>query len=132
MEASDREFEEVCSLSGIADFINIFPGKYKYNVAESGQKLSGGQKQRVILARAFMSKAQILIMDEATSALDNESENNIRQSIKNLVRVKEKTVIVIAHRKNTIKDADLVIYIKNGTVLDSGKPEKIFKEYPNL
>ena len=130
--ASDKEFEEVCSLSGIADFINIFPGKYKYNVAESGQKLSGGQKQRVILARAFMSKAQILIMDEATSALDNESENNIRQSIKNLVRVKEKTVIVIAHRKNTIKDADLVIYIKNGTVLDSGKPEKIFKEYPNL
>lgn len=132
MAASDDEFQEVCSLAGISDFIDLLPGRYDYNVAESGQKLSGGQKQKVILARAFMSKAKILIMDEATSSLDLESENNIRESVKNLVRVKEKTVIVIAHRKNTIKDADFVIYIKNGKIEASGTSEKIFNDYPNL
>ena len=79
-----------------------------------------------------MSHAKILILDEATSALDNESESNIRVAIRNMVRVKDKTVIIIAHRRNTIKDADFVIYIKNGAVENMGKPQNIFAEYPNL
>ena len=132
MEASESEFKEVCDLSGVSGFIETLPEKYDYNVSESGQKLSGGQKQRVILARAFLSNAKILIMDEATSALDNESESDIRGAIRNMVRAKEKTVIVIAHRKNTIKDADFVIYIKNGTVEAMGKSQEIFDEYPNV
>ena len=82
MEASESDFEEACVLSGVKDFIDKLPGKYEYNVFEGGQKLSGGQKQRVILARAFLSKATILIMDEATSALDNESDKNIRKSLR--------------------------------------------------
>jgi len=132
IEASEAEFNEVCKLSGVSDFIDTLPGKYDYNVSESGQKLSGGQKQRVILARAFLSHAKILILDEATSALDNESERNIKVVIRNMVRVKDKTVIVIAHRRNTIKDADFVIYIKNGAIENMGKPQEIFAEYPNL
>ena len=132
MEASESDFEEACVLSGVKDFIDKLPGKYEYNVFEGGQKLSGGQKQRVILARAFLSKATILIMDEATSALDNESDKNIRQSLRKMVTLKEKTVILIAHRRNTIKEADFVVYIKNGTTVAKGKPQEIFNSFPSL
>ena len=132
MEASESDFEEACVLSGVKDFIDKLPGKYEYNVFEGGQKLSGGQKQRVILARAFLSKATILIMDEATSALDNESDKNIRKSLRKMVTLKEKTVILIAHRRNTIKEADFVVYIKNGTTVAKGKPQEIFNSFPSL
>ena len=132
INAEAPEIEEVYKLAGVSDFIEDLPEKYDYKVGEGGQNLSGGQKQRIILARAFLSPAKILIMDEATSALDNESESYIRKAIKNMVRVKEKTVIVIAHRRNTIKDADFVIYINKGRVVSTGEPEEIFAKYPNI
>jgi len=87
-------------------------------VGERGAKLSGGQKQRIAIARAFLRPSPILILDEATSAVDNETEEMIRQSIDSLC--KTKTVIVIAHRLSTVRNADNILVLENGAVSESG------------
>ena len=137
-EYTEEEFKEVCELSGVNEFAKnreIFPDGYKTLVGERGIKISGGQKQRIAIGRALMRKAKILILDEATSALDAEMEDTIRESIELIRRNRKITIIVIAHRLSTIKNADVIMYIDKGRVIEEGTHDELIKlngEYKQL
>ena len=88
--------------------------------------LSGGQKQRLAIARAFVKNAPIVILDEATSALDTKSEKVVQEALDNLM--KNRTVIVIAHRLSTIQNADKIVVINDGKIIESGKHEELLKQ----
>jgi|688.fasta_scaffold00042_52 subfamily B ATP-binding cassette protein MsbA len=107
----------------LREFINELPEGIDSNIGERGQKLSLGQRQRVSLARAFLSKAPIVILDEPTSALDNKSQQFVYSSIQELM--KERTVIIIAHRLDTIQSCNKIIYIENGEILESGTYDEL-------
>jgi ATP-binding cassette, subfamily B, bacterial MsbA len=110
------------------DFIRAFPQNYDTVVGERGSLLSGGQKQRVAIARAFLRKAPILILDEATSALDSESEAAIQAALKKLVV--GKTVIIIAHRFSTIRDASLILVFDQGRIIAKGSHGELYAANP--
>ena len=95
-------------------------------IGERGVLLSGGQKQRVAIARAFMKNAPIVILDEATSALDNKSEAVVQQAIDNLM--KNRTVLVIAHRLSTVKNADRIFVINEGRIVEQGSHEELLAQ----
>lgn len=120
---------EASKLSGADEFIQKLPAKYDYTVSEKGQNLSGGQKQRLILARAFLSKSRILILDEATSALDHSSELQVKKAIKEFIKINNSTIIIIAHKKSTIENADNVIYLEDGRVKEYGESLDILNKY---
>jgi subfamily B ATP-binding cassette protein MsbA len=106
------------------DFISAFPQGYDTIVGERGARLSGGQKQRLALARAFLRNAPILILDEATSALDSQSEQMIQEALRKLVV--GKTVIIIAHRFSTIRDASLILVFDHGKVVAQGNHASLY------
>jgi ATP-binding cassette, subfamily B, bacterial MsbA len=113
--------EEIASAARVAladDFISRFPMKYATLIGERGQRLSGGERQRISIARALLKDAPILILDEATSALDSESEKLVQQALTNLIR--DRTTFVIAHRLSTIRNADMIVVIDNGRIVESG------------
>lgn len=107
------------------EFINDFPEKFKTLVGERGLQLSGGQKQRIAIARAILKNPKILILDEATSSLDTESEKIVQDALENLM--KNRTTFVIAHRLSTIKNADKILVLKNGEIVEQGTHEKLEK-----
>lgn len=115
------------------DYIMSLPKKYDTILGEGGVNLSGGQKQRLSIARTLSKGSKIILFDEATSALDNLSQEYIKKAIDNLV--KNHTVVIVAHRLSTIKDADIIHVVENGKVIKSGKHDellKICKTYKNL
>ena len=116
--ASDAEIKRVAEFAFAAEFIAGFPKKYETLVGERGIQLSGGQKQRIAIARAMLKDPQILILDEATSALDAESEELVQRALQNLMQ--GRTVLIIAHRLSTIKNADRVIVLDNGEIIEEG------------
>lgn len=117
-ESSPAEVESAARAAFAHDFISSFTDGYNTIVGERGARLSGGQKQRIALARAFLRSAPILILDEATSALDSESEAFIQQALKKLVV--GKTVLIIAHRFSTIRDASKILVFDKGEIVGSG------------
>jgi len=122
----DATEEEVIAAAKIArchGFIDVLPDKYQTMVGEGGSTLSGGEKQRISIARAILKNAPIVLLDEATASLDPENELYIQQAINDLV--KDKTVVVIAHRLNTIRNADQIIVIDKGSVVEQGRHEKL-------
>jgi subfamily B ATP-binding cassette protein MsbA len=121
-DVSDEQVREACRLANIDKFIEALPYKYKTKIGENGRALSGGQRQRLALARIFLSDATLLILDEPTSALDLESEINIRDALDTLCKVRELTIVVIAHRLFTVKSANHLIVIKDGCVVQQGRP----------
>jgi ATP-binding cassette subfamily C protein CydD len=116
--AGDNEIEHAAALAGVTSFIDELPHGFDTQVGEQGTQLSAGQAQRIAIARALLKDAPILIMDEPTSSLDPESEALIRQSLATLTR--GRTVLVIAHRYNTIARADHIAVLENGRIVEFG------------
>ena len=124
-EINDEIIDEACRQANALNFVkdkNLFPEGYDTKVGERGVKLSGGQKQRVAIARALIRKPKVLLLDEATSALDAESEHQVQQALDSVLQNPElsQTVIVIAHRLSTVKDADEIIVLKKGVIAERG------------
>ena len=133
LKANNVEIENAANLAGVNQFTDSLPKKLETIVGESGIKVSGGQRQRIAIARAIIKDSPILLLDEATSSLDNITENQIQESISNLM--KNKTSIVVAHRLSTIEDADLIYIIENGKIIDSGNHKDLLNNsnlYKNL
>lgn len=125
-DATDEEIKNACKLALAHDFIMEFPEGYDTLVGERGSSLSGGQRQRIAIARAVLKNSPILILDEATSNLDNENEKAIQKALKN--SFKNKTTLVIAHRLSTIKEADKIIFMKNGKIKEIGTYNELVKK----
>lgn len=123
--ATQEDLDRAVEMACLDDFIKTIPGGLDAQIGERGVLLSGGQKQRVAIARAFLKNAPILVLDEATSALDNKSEAVVQRAIENLMR--DKTVFVIAHRLSTIKNANKIMVINHGVVVESGTHEELLK-----
>jgi subfamily B ATP-binding cassette protein MsbA len=126
--ATRAEVEAAARAAYAHEFITGFPGGYDTLVGERGARLSGGQKQRLALARAFLRDAPILILDEATSALDSDSEAAIQSALKQLVV--GKTVLIIAHRFSTIRDASTILVFDHGEIIGTGTHEQLYARNP--
>ena len=123
--ATPEEVNRAVKMACLEDVIKTVKGGLDAQIGERGILLSGGQKQRVAIARAFLKNAPILVLDEATSALDNKSETVVQKAIENLMR--DKTVFVIAHRLSTIRNADKILVINEGEIVESGTHEDLLK-----
>lgn len=122
-EASRAEVEAAARAAKIHDFIQSLPDGYKTTVGERGLKLSGGEKQRVGIARTILKNPPILLLDEATSALDTQTESDIQQSLREMGQ--GRTVITIAHRLSTIADADRIVVMEGGAVVEQGSHDEL-------
>ena len=125
-EASMDEVIEAAKKASCHDFIMSLPNGYDTVIGEGGASLSGGEKQRISIARAIMKDAPIIILDEATANVDPENEKELTQAIENLTR--EKTIIMIAHRLKTVRNADQIVVIDKGRIVQKGKHEQLMKE----
>ena len=134
----EKELKDVLKITCVDTFINdkvLFPKGLDTLVGERGIRVSGGQKQRIAIARALMKDSKIIIFDEATSALDAESEAEVQKSINNIIKNRNITLIIIAHRLSTIVNADKIIVINNGQVVESGNHKELIDkngEYKKL
>ena len=122
-DASDLEVEEAARQANAADFIESFPDGYDTRVGERGMQLSGGQRQRIAIARAILKNAPVLILDEATSHLDAISEATVRDALTQLM--KGRTTVVIAHRLSTIREADTILVLDEGRLVEQGTHEQL-------
>ena len=114
---------EAARLANCEEFVNLLPEKYDTYIGENGSELSGGERQRISIARAFLKDAPIILLDEATASLDAENETAIQEALSRLI--KNKTVMIIAHRMRTIANADKIVVLKDGVVAEQGSPEKL-------
>jgi len=122
-DAADDELEAAARAAHAHDFITALPDGYDTEVGERGVKLSGGQKQRVAIARALLKDPPILILDEATSSLDAESESLVQDALERLMT--DRTSLVIAHRLSTVKNADRVVVLDGGRVVETGSHDEL-------
>lgn len=122
-DATDEEILRAAKLANCDDFVQKLPQGYDTVIGENGDTLSGGERQRISIARAILKDAPIVLLDEATASLDVENESKIQQSISELVQ--NKTVIIIAHRMRTIANADKVVVLQNGQVVEAGSPAEL-------
>ncbi len=122
-DATDEEIIKAARLAHAHEFISRLPQGYDTILDERGLNLSGGQRQRIAFARALLKDAPVLILDEATSALDSVSEQAVQEALKNVM--KNRTTIVVAHRLTTIKDADTIVVMDNGRILETGSHEEL-------
>lgn len=130
---SKEEVHEAAKLANALEFIEQMPEGFDTFIGDNGTRLSGGQKQRLAIARAILKNAPILILDEATSALDNQSEKLVQEAIDRLIQ--NRTTIVIAHRLSTIQNADKIVVLERGKVVETGKHDELLVQngvYANL
>ena len=123
LDATDEEIEFAAKAANAHKFISKMPNGYNTLIGERGMKLSGGEKQRIAIARAMLKNPPILVLDEATSALDSESEKLVQEAIETLM--KNRTVILIAHRLSTVINADQIVVIDKGSIAEVGKHQEL-------
>ena len=121
--ATDEEVMAAARLANCDEFVNLLPDKYNTNIGENGSELSGGERQRISIARAFLKDAPVILLDEATASLDVENETAIQEALSRLI--KNKTVMIIAHRMRTIAKADHIVVLKDGVVAEEGSPAEL-------
>ncbi|KAF0237157.1 MAG: multidrug ABC transporter ATPase and [Prolixibacteraceae bacterium] len=126
--ASEEEIMEAAKNANVHEFTNRFPEKMETVVGERGTQLSGGQRQRIAIARAILKDPKILILDEATSSLDSESEQLVQGALDKLM--KNRTSIVIAHRLSTIRNADKIVVLENGQIVETGTHYELMRLKP--
>ena len=125
----DATYEEVIAaakLANVDEFVEKLPDKWNSNIGENGCELSGGERQRISIARAFLKDAPIILLDEATVSLDVENETAIQTALSRLI--KNKTVMIIAHRMRTVSGADKIVVLKDGVVAEQGRPDKLLEK----
>ena len=122
---TELEMTQACSQAYLHDYIMSLPEGYDTKIGERGIRLSGGQKQRLAIARAILKNAPILLLDEATSALDSETELYVQKALQQLM--KNRTTVIIAHRLSTIQNADVIIAIENGEIVQMGSHEELLQ-----
>ncbi|MDO5386616.1 MAG: ABC transporter transmembrane domain-containing protein [Pseudomonadota bacterium] len=124
-DATDEEVRRAVKMAYLDDFINDLEKGLDTDIGERGALLSGGQRQRLAIARAFLKNSQIVVLDEATSALDNKAEAVVQKAIDNLMQ--DRTVFVIAHRLSTVQNADLIMVVNDGEIVESGRHEELLQ-----
>lgn len=124
-DATDEEVIAAAKLANVDEFAMKLPESWNSNIGENGSELSGGERQRISIARAFLKDAPIILLDEATASLDVENESAIQEALSRLI--KNKTVLIIAHRMRTVSGADKIIVLKDGKVAEEGKPDALLK-----
>ena len=124
-EASDEEIIEACKLAQAHEFVSQFTNGYDTYIEQGGTNVSGGQKQRLCIARALLKKPKVLILDDSTSAVDTKTDALIRKGLKDYIL--ETTKIIIAQRVASIKDADKIIVMENGTISAIGTHKELLK-----
>ena len=133
MDATDEEVIAAAKLAHCDEFAEKLADGWDTMIGENGSELSGGERQRISIARAFLKDAPIILLDEATASLDVDNETMIQESLSRLI--KDKTVMIIAHRMRTVADADKIVVLKDGRVAENGRPEALEKQggiYANM
>lgn len=125
-DASDAELERVCKLAQADEFIQLFPNKYDTYIEQGGSNVSGGQKQRLCIARALLKKPKILILDDSTSAVDTKTDAMIRKAFKE--EIPETTKIIIAQRTSSVQDADIILVMEGGKIVEQGTHDELVAE----
>lgn len=125
-DATDEELITAAKIANAYEFINDLPEAFDTNIGDAGSKLSGGQKQRLSIARAVLKNPPIMVLDEATSALDTESERLVQNALENMM--KHRTSIVIAHRLSTIQNADLIVVMQKGRIVEQGTHSELIQK----
>ena len=125
-DATDEELITAAKIANAYEFINDLPEGFDTNIGDAGSKLSGGQKQRLSIARAVLKNPPIMVLDEATSALDTESERLVQSALENMM--KHRTSIVIAHRLSTIQNADLIVVMQKGRIVEQGTHTELIQK----
>tara|TARA_B100000780_G_scaffold146494_1_gene102326 strand:- start:655 stop:2475 length:1821 start_codon:yes stop_codon:yes gene_type:complete len=126
VNASEHEVKEAAKIANAHEFIKATENGYSTNIGDSGNKLSGGQKQRLSIARAILKNPEILILDEATSSLDTESERLVQDALDKLMH--SRTSLVIAHRLSTIQNADEILVLENGSIIERGTHQELIAQ----
>ena len=124
--ATDEEVMSAARLANVDEFAEKLPDKWNTNIGENGCELSGGERQRISIARAFLKDAPVILLDEATASLDVENETMIQSALFRLI--KDKTVLVIAHRMRTVAGADKIVVLADGVVAEQGKPSELYNK----
>ena len=124
--ATDEEVMAAARLANVDEFAEKLPDKWNTNIGENGSELSGGERQRISIARAFLKDAPIILLDEATASLDVENETMIQTALSRLI--KDKTVLIIAHRMRTVAGADKIVVLADGVVAEQGTPGELYKK----
>ena len=124
--ATDEEVMSAARLANVDEFAEKLPDKWNTNIGENGCELSGGERQRISIARAFLKDAPVILLDEATASLDVENETMIQSALSRLI--KDKTVLVIAHRMRTVAGADKIVVLADGVVSEQGKPNELYNK----
>lgn len=124
-EATDEEVRQAAEMARVDEFIESLPEGYNTVTGERGVQISGGQRQRIAIARALLMDAPILVMDEAVSSLDTKTDLEIQKTLRSIA--KKKTIILVAHRLSTIREADKLVVFKNGEIVETGTHEQLYK-----
>ena len=123
--ATDEEVIKAAKAARCEEFVSRLPEGYQSRIGENGCTLSGGERQRISIARAILKDAPVIILDEATASMDVENESMVQEALSELLR--DKTVLVIAHRMRTVAGADKIVVLEDGKVAEQGRPEELMK-----